>query len=88
MPSGRAREALLDLSGVGEKVADCVLLFGLGHREAFPVDVWVKRAMESLYFRGYRRTTRDVQAFARERFGALAGLAQQHLFYFARTVES
>jgi N-glycosylase/DNA lyase len=88
MPFDRAREALLDLSGVGEKVADCVLLFGLGHREAFPADVWVKRAVEALYFGGRHRTPRDIQAFARDRFGALAGLAQQHLFYFARTVES
>lgn len=86
VPFDRAREALLDLPGVGDKVADCVLLFGLGHREAFPVDVWVKRAMESLYFGGRHRTPRDIRSFARERFGALAGLAQQHLFYFARTV--
>jgi N-glycosylase/DNA lyase len=86
-PFDRAREALLDLPGVGEKVADCVLLFGLGHRVAFPVDVWVKRAVEALYFGGRHRTPRDIQIFARDRFGTLAGLAQQHLFYFKRTVE-
>jgi N-glycosylase/DNA lyase len=85
-PFDRAREVLMDLPGVGEKVADCVLLFALGHRQAFPIDVWVKRAVESLYFGGRQRTPRDIQAFARDRFGPLAGLAQQHLFYFARTV--
>ncbi|MDR5682492.1 MAG: DNA glycosylase [Armatimonadota bacterium] len=85
-PFDRARAALLDLPGVGEKVAECVLLFGLGHRQAFPVDVWVQRAVESLYFGGHRRRPRDIQTFARDRFGPLAGLAQQHLFHFARIV--
>lgn len=79
-----ARQLLLDVPGVGEKVGDCVLLFGLGHRAAFPIDVWVRRAVERLYFRGRRRRLRDIQAFARERFGPLAGYAQQHLFAYAR----
>jgi N-glycosylase/DNA lyase len=79
-----AREALLHVPGVGEKVADCVLLFGLGHHTAFPIDVWVRRAVEHLYFRGRPRRLRDIQAFARERFGPLAGYAQQHLFAYAR----
>ncbi len=85
MDQDSAREALLQISGVGEKVADCVLLFGLGHRTAFPVDVWVRRAVEQLYFRGRSRRLRDIQAFAREQFGPLAGYAQQHLFAYART---
>ncbi|MDR7415751.1 MAG: DNA-3-methyladenine glycosylase 2 family protein [Armatimonadota bacterium] len=80
-----ARTALLALPGVGEKVAECVLLFGLGHREAFPVDVWVRRAVLELYFRGRARTPREIRTWARERFGPLAGLAQQHLYHFART---
>ncbi|MHB8731427.1 MAG: DNA-3-methyladenine glycosylase family protein [bacterium] len=84
MDHAAAREALLDLPGVGEKVGDCVLLFGLGHRAAFPIDVWVRRAVERLYFRGRPRRLRDIQAFARERFGPLAGYAQQHLFAYAR----
>jgi N-glycosylase/DNA lyase len=79
-----ARAALLDVPGIGEKVADCVLLFGLSHRTAFPVDVWVRRAVERLYFRGRRCALRDIRAFARERFGPLAGYAQQHLFVYAR----
>jgi N-glycosylase/DNA lyase len=86
MDHDAAREALLDVPGIGEKVGDCVLLFGLGHRAAFPVDVWVRRAVERLYFRGRPRTLRDIQAFARERFGPLAGYAQQHLFVYARTL--
>jgi N-glycosylase/DNA lyase len=80
----RARDRLLEIPGVGGKVADCVLLFGLRHTTAFPVDVWVHRAVELLYFRGRPRTVRQIQEFARARFGALAGYAQQHLFCYAR----
>ena len=84
MEHAAAREALLAVPGIGEKVGDCVLLFGLGHRAAFPVDVWVRRAVERLYFRGRPLRLRAIQAFARERFGPLAGYAQQHLFAYAR----
>lgn len=84
LPTEDARRALLDLPGVGEKVADCVLLFGLGHREVFPVDVWVKRAVEELYFSGRPVTPRKIRAWALDRFGELAGLAQQHLYHYAR----
>jgi N-glycosylase/DNA lyase len=79
-----ARRLLLELPGVGEKVADCVLLFAYGKGVAFPVDVWVRRAVERWYFRGKPKSVRDIRAFARERFGGLAGHAQQHLFYYAR----
>ncbi|MDR7386053.1 MAG: hypothetical protein QN170_01305, partial [Armatimonadota bacterium] len=85
IPTEEARRALLDLPGVGEKVADCVLLFGLGHRATFPVDVWVRRAVEELYFGGRSRSVRDIRAWALDRFGQLAGLAQQHLYHYART---
>jgi N-glycosylase/DNA lyase len=71
---------MLGLPGVGEKVVECVLLFGLGRHEAFPVDVWVQRAVERWYFGGRSRTPRAVRAWARERWGPLAGYAQQHLF--------
>jgi N-glycosylase/DNA lyase len=84
MPVGEARGALLALPGVGEKVADCVLLFGFGRREAFPVDVWVQRAVERWYLGGRSRTPRMIRAWAADRFGALAGYAQQHLFAGAR----
>ncbi len=85
MPAGEARDALRLIPGVGEKVGDCILLFGLRQMSAFPVDVWVRRAVERLYFRNRPRTTREIQAFAQERFGPLAGYAQQHLFAYART---
>lgn len=79
-----ARSALLEVPGIGEKVGDCILLFGLGHHAAFPIDVWVRRAVERLYFRGRSRRLRDIRAFAQDRFGPLAGYAQQHLFAYAR----
>jgi N-glycosylase/DNA lyase len=84
LPYEEAREALLALLGVGEKVADCVLLFSLGHEEAFPVDVWVQRGVEGAYFRGRRTTPRALGQWARDRFGPLAGYANQHLFLAAR----
>lgn len=83
MPYEEAKKELLKIKGVGPKIADCVLLFGIGHEEAFPVDVWVKRVMEYFYFN--RDTSpNEIQAFAKEYFGNLAGIAQQYLFYYAR----
>ncbi len=80
-----ARETLRRIPGVGEKVGDCILLFGLRHLTVFPVDIWVRRGVERLYFRNRPRTLRQIQAFARARFGPLAGYAQQHLFMYARS---
>lgn len=80
-----ARELLMTIKGVGEKVANCVLLFGLGRREAFPVDVWMKRIMEQMYFDGKDTKKTDIEAFAVKKFGNLGGYAQQYLFDYART---
>lgn len=80
-----ARELLMTIKGVGEKVANCVLLFGLGRREAFPVDVWMKRIMEQMYFDGKDTKKCDIETFANEKFGAFSGYAQQYLFDYART---
>jgi len=84
MKTAEAREMLLTLPGVGEKVADCVLLFSLGKNDAFPVDVWIERALRKFYFRGRRRTLRKMQRFAQKRFGAAAGYAQEYLYAYAR----
>jgi N-glycosylase/DNA lyase len=79
MPYAEAREALTSFPGVGEKVADCVLLFGAGRYEAFPVDVWILRAMEKRYgLTGW--TNSQIAHFGRLHFGPSAGLAQQFLF--------
>ncbi|MBI4227254.1 MAG: hypothetical protein HY600_03145 [Candidatus Omnitrophica bacterium] len=85
LPYAEAREALLAVEGVGEKVVECVLLFGFGQEEAFPVDVWIGRVMRRLYFRNRRVPDRRLRAFARRHFGPSCGLAQQALFHAART---
>jgi N-glycosylase/DNA lyase len=78
-----ARKELLRLSGVGPKVADCIMLFSMQKHEAYPLDVWVKRVTEYFYIH-QDVSMNKIQDFAREKFGSLAGFAQQYLFYFAR----
>ena len=82
------RETLLTLSGVGPKVADCILLFSdLKRFEVFPIDVWVRRVMNDLYIKNEDETKvskKQIEKIAKEKFGDLAGLAQQYLFYWRR----
>ncbi len=79
-----AKERLMQIKGIGEKVANCVLLFGLSYRNAFPVDVWIKRIMQELYFEGKDTPKNEIEQFANKQFGDYGGYAQQYLFYFAR----
>ena len=83
-----ARDELLTLSGVGPKVADCILLFSdLKRFDVFPIDVWVRRVMNELYIKNPDETKvnkRDIARIAKEKFGDLEGLAQQYLFYWKR----
>lgn len=78
-----AQEKLLQFKGVGPKVADCVLLFSMQKYDAFPVDVWVKRIMQRFYL-APDVSLKRIREFGRQRFGDLAGFAQQYLFYYAR----
>ncbi len=82
------RKKLLTLSGVGPKVADCILLFSdLKRLEVFPIDVWVRRVMNDLYIQNEDETKvnkKQIETIAKEKFGNLAGLAQQYLFYWRR----
>lgn len=75
---------LIKIKGVGTKVANCVLLFSLGRRDAFPVDVWIQRIMEELYYNGEKTKKEVIIDFAKEHFGEYGGYAQQYLFYYAR----
>ena len=78
-----AIKEMIKIKGVGEKVANCVALFSLGYRNAFPVDVWVKRVMEETYFE--KETSKeDIMKFARIKFGEYGGYAQQYHFYHMR----
>ena len=79
LPYPEAHKQLRRLPGVGQKVADCVLLFGAGRLESFPVDVWIEKAMRRQYhLEGWKRE--QIAHFGRAHFGPLAGLAQQFLF--------
>lgn len=85
LPDEEARTALCQLHGVGEKIANCALLFGWQRLAAFPVDVWVERVLRQLYF----PETPDIKSkalrdFARNHFGPAGGYAQQFLFHQAR----
>jgi N-glycosylase/DNA lyase len=85
LPLVEARAELMKLGGVGGKIADCVLLFACGFDAAFPVDVWVERALRRLYFPGRPVTTRRLHRFTATHFGPHAGYAQQYLFHYMRT---
>ena len=84
----KVKEKLLTLSGVGPKVADCILLFSdLKRLEVFPIDVWVRRVMNDLYIKNEdeaKVSKKQIEKIAKEKFGDLAGLAQQYLFYWRR----
>jgi N-glycosylase/DNA lyase len=84
LPVGEARAALMRLPGVGRKIADCVLLFAYGFQDAFPVDVWVMKALRRLYFPRSQASLKRLHGFASTHFGPNAGYAQQYLFHYAR----
>ena len=75
--------ALQKFMGVGAKVADCIMLFSMAKHSAFPVDVWVKRAMIHFYV-APDLSLNKMRVFARDKFGRFSGMAQQYLFYYAR----
>lgn len=79
-----AREELVRLPGVGTKIADCVLLFAYGFQDAFPVDVWVMRALRELYFPKRHPAPKRLREFTATYFGCNAGYAQQYLFHYMR----
>jgi N-glycosylase/DNA lyase len=85
MDYATARLELMKLRGVGGKIADCVLLFAYGFDTAFPVDVWVERALQELYFPRRRASDKRLRKFAATHFGPHAGYAQQYLFHYMRT---
>ncbi len=84
MPTPEAKKALMSIWGIGNKVSDCILLFGLGRCDSFPVDVWIKRIMEYCYFDNVPQAIKTISEFADKKFGALGGMAQQYLFFYAR----
>ncbi len=85
LPLDAARAQLMQLPGVGRKIADCVLLFAYGFQSAFPVDVWVLKALQQLYFPRRRVSPQRLHHFAATHFGPYGGYAQQYLFHYMRT---
>ena len=85
--TNQIREILETLPGVGPKVADCILLFGLKRFEVFPIDVWVRRVMNDLYIKNEDETKvnkKEIEELAKTKYSKLAGIAQQYLFYWKR----
>ncbi len=79
-----AKTRLMELSGIGPKIADCVLVFSLDKLEAFPIDRWVSRALERFYFHDGVPNYQDTVVWAQNYFGCYAGYAQQYLFHDQR----
>ena len=82
LDSGAARKELLKFMGVGPKVADCILLFGLKRFDVFPVDTWLKKVYHNYFEQGHKDN--EISDYFCNLFGNDAGLCQQYLFYFQR----
>lgn len=81
------RQRLMSICGVGQKVADCILLFSFGRYEVFPMDVWINRVFSHVYCGGEKLSAKELQKLAAERFGEDAGFAQQYLFHYGREMK-
>ncbi len=84
LPHKEARKQLMTLSGVGKKVADCTLLYSLDFLEAFPMDTWIKKGLQKIYFRGEKTGEKAMEKFVSNHFGPYAGYAQLYLFHYWR----
>lgn len=85
MSLDEARNELLSFYGIGPKVADCVLLFSLQHSDAFPIDVWIDRAMKAMFFEGNKAKKAELYE-AVSSLGEYSGIIQQYIFQYARTL--
>ena len=85
MHYAQAREEIQRLPGIGPKVADCILLFGYGFTEAFPIDTWIIKALHQLYFPRRKPTPKRLHSFIQKHFAPHHGYAQQYLFHHVRT---
>jgi len=80
----RSKGGLDGAAGVGKKVADCVLLYGLDFLEAFPIDTWIKKGLQKAYFRNRRVGPKKMEEFVSRHFGRFAGYAQLYLYHYWR----
>jgi N-glycosylase/DNA lyase len=85
MPYVEAKEALMEMKGIGPKIADCIAIFSLEKLEAFPIDVWIRRALAEWYFPNQKTPPDKVMLeWAQGHFGRYGGYAQQYLFHGQR----
>ncbi len=84
LPYADARKRLMGLSGVGRKIADCILLYSLDFFEAFPIDTWMKKGIQRFYFGGKKVGEKSMEEFAARHFGPYAGYAQLYLYHYWR----
>ena len=84
LPYREARKTLMNLSGVGKKVADCVLLYSLDFLESFPMDTWIKKGLQRDYLDGKRVGEKALESFLSQHFGPYAGYAQLYLYHYWR----
>ncbi len=80
-----AKKRLMELAGVGKKIADCVLLYSLDFLEAFPIDTWIRKGVERVYFHGEKIGEKRLEHFVQDHFGPYAGYAQLYLYHYWRT---
>ncbi len=80
----KLKEALMEINGIGDKVADCIALMGYGRLEAFPIDTWSKRVLEKAYFHGRPQKIAKLHEYAERKWGRYAGYAQQYLYWHGR----
>jgi len=83
-----AKKRLMGLTGVGKKIADCVLLYSLDFHEAFPIDTWMKKGLKKFYFGGREVGEKRMEAFVSDHFGRYAGYAQLYLYHYWRSNHS
>lgn len=86
-PTDEIKKNLMKIKGVGGKVADCTLLFSFGRHEVYPTDVWIKRVSQEIYFDNKDVSIKQIHEFAENKFGDLAGYAQQYLFHYIRNMK-
>ena len=85
MPYPEAKAALMEMKGIGPKIADCIAVFSLEKLEAFPIDVWIRRALAEWYFPDQKTPPdKELLAWAQDHFGRYGGYAQQYLFHGQR----
>jgi len=87
-PYEEAKSKLMQIPGVADKIADCVLLFSMGFYQAFPVDTWIRKGMCKMYFKGQQVSAKRIREFASIYFGEYAGYAQEYLFHEWRTTNA